>query len=159
MASRAGKRPKGSDGSDYLHREKVPDHVQLSVKWKSNLRYILIAQVICLIYNLGVVSLTFDYPSIICGLGYAIGLPACWQAIRKNNIHFINVYGVCCSMLGIFPMTYTLYCFLWTNAIPSHHWLRLVQAVAVIASNGSGCYHAKQLMTLWTTPPSKRRRQ
>ena len=159
MASRAGKRPKGSDGSDYLHREKVPDHVQLSVKWKSNLRYILIAQVICLIYNLGVVSLTFDYPSIICGLGYAIGLPACWQAIRKNNIHFINVYGACCSMLSIFPMTYTLYCFLWTNAIPSHHWLRLVQAMAVIASNGSGCYHAKQLMTLWTIPPSKRRKQ
>ena len=42
MASRAGPRATGSDGSDFQHRERVAAHYQASVKAKSSIRKSLI---------------------------------------------------------------------------------------------------------------------
>jgi hypothetical protein len=39
MASRVGTRPTGSDGTDFLHRERVAGHYEASVANKSRLRY------------------------------------------------------------------------------------------------------------------------
>ena len=157
MASRYGKRAAGSDGSDYYHREKVANHYQLSVKWKSDLRYILIAQVACFIFTVGVALLTGDYPSIIAGVGFLIALPSCWQALQKNNANLINIYGVCCSMFGVFPMAYTIYSFLWTGGIELYPYLRLVQGFIIIGFNGVGLFYAKQLLTLWSNPTRRRK--
>ncbi len=157
MASQYGKRAAGGDGSDYFHRERVADHYQMSVKWKHYLRYVLMCQTVCLILTVGVVSVTHDFPSLLTTLGYLIAIPCCWQAIRKNSANFINIYGVCCSMLGVFPMAYTVYSFMWTGGIQSYRYLRLVQGITVICVNGIGSFYAKQLLNLWTNPTKRKR--
>ena len=157
MASQYGERAPGSDGSDYFHRERVADHYQMSVKWKHQLQYVLVTQIVCLLFTMGVASITHDYPSLITILGYLIGIPCCWQAVQKNSANLINIYGVCCSMLGAFPMAYTVYSFLWTGGIESYRYLRLVQGLIVIGLNGIGSFYAKQLLNLWMNPSRRKR--
>ena len=156
MASRYGGRAAGGDGSDYFHREKVADRYRQSAKWKRDLQHVLFGQIACLLSTVGVVIFTQDIPSLLVVLGYSISLPCCWQALRKNNATMINVYGVCGSMLGIFPMAYTVYCFMWTGGIESHRYLRLVQGLIVIGVNGMGAFYAKQLLALWMNPSRKK---
>ena len=42
MASRAGPRATGTDGSDFTHRERVASHYKESVLWKAKLKYSII---------------------------------------------------------------------------------------------------------------------
>lgn len=156
MASRSGQRAGGTDGTDYTYREKVATPYQRSVYLKKSIKTVMMIQVLCAIYTLVIVIIAGDLPSLLVVIGYSIGLPSCWQSLQRNNVHLINIYGVCCSLLGIFPMAYILYSFLWTHGITSHHWLRFIEAVVVIATNGVASYFAKELMTLWSSSSSKR---
>ena len=157
MASRIGKRAEGSDGSDFAHRERVATHYERSVRFKKNLQRVLCTQLLSFLLALTTAVLVTDYPSLICTAGYVLGIPLGWQATKKNSVTFINLYGVCCSVLGVFPMGYVLYSFLWTHGITSHHYLRFVGAIVAIATNGVGLHIAKELMTLWSTPATGRR--
>ena len=169
MSAGAG-RPTGTDGSDFQHRERVADHYQRSVHLKGRLHNLMYVQVFCALLALYVGVMYEDYASLITVVGYVIALPAGWSAISKNNKDLLNIYGVACSMLGIFPMAFVLYRFLWTNNIVSDHYrymwanamifdrsLYFAEALAVIGVNGVALYHAKALMELWGGTTRKKR--
>ena len=158
MASRAGKRAEGSDGSDFAHRERVATHYGRSAQLKKNLQKVLYVQLLSFLLVLVTLAMATDYPSLICTAGYALGMPLGWQATKKNSVTLVNLYGVCCSMMGVFPMAYVLYSFLWTHGITSHHYLRFAEAIAVIATNGVGLHFAKELMSLWSTPTTGKKK-
>lgn len=155
MASRAGKRAAGTDGSDFSHRQRVADHYQKSVTLKKRLKTVIPVQLLCMILALAVGVWLTDYPLLLAGLGYGIGLPAGWQAIAKNSAGLINVYGVSTTMLGIFPMLYRIYTFLWTGAVRDHHLIRFAGAVLITVTNMIAAKIAKQLMEIWTPKSSK----
>lgn len=152
MASRTGQRARGTDGSDFSHREKVAGHYQKSASLKKRLRMLLFVQIAGFIVSLSLGAWLTNYPSLLSALGYAIGLPACWRALSKNNVALVNVYGVSITMLGIFPMLYQLYTFLWTGAVVSHRFILFTEAVLIILTNMIAAKCAKELMSVWSSP-------
>ena len=152
MAGTVGPRARGSDGSDFTHRERVAGHYQISARTKPILRKVLLIQVFCAVMCLGVGLLVkYDIPSLLCFLGYVCGIPLCYVALNRNSVNLINLYGTSCSLLGAFPMFYTLYLFLWTGAVTEYRQIRFIQAVVVILVNAGGMYFAKKLMDAWST--------
>lgn len=160
MASRVGPRPDGTDGSDFSHRERVASHYKQSAELKPKLSRILKLQIVCgvLCLVLGL-AVSYDYPSLLCFIGYLIGLPLAHLALRSNSYTYINLYGCCCSMLGVFPMLYTLYTSLWTGAVTSYRYPRLGLALIVIVVNTMGMYIARSLMTVWSAARQQTRRR
>lgn len=154
MAGREGPRARGTDGSDYTHRERVASHYQESVGWKSRLKLLLLSQTALAILCLGVgVIVQYDYCFLLCFSGYLVGIPLAHFSLKKNNLFFINIYGTACSMLGVFPMLFVLYLSLWTGSITRYRYLRLISAAAVVMVNGLGMHVAKRLRTSWSTRP------
>lgn len=151
MASAIGPRAKGSDGSDYSHRERVASHYQKSAELKPKLKRILKLQVFCGLMCLGLgLAVRYDFACLITVSGYACGLPFAFLALNKNSHSYINVYGCCCSVLGVFPMVYLLYMSLWTGVINQYRYIRLGMAVIVILMNTTGMFYAKGLMKAWS---------
>ena len=89
----------------------------------------------------------FEFLSEIVPNKFLCGLPLDFLALRHNNPSYMNVYGCCCSLLGVFPMVYLLYSALWTGVVDQFRYVRMAVAVAVILSNGAG---TKNLMEVWT---------
>ena len=158
MASRAGPRAVGTDGSDFTHREQVATHYQTSAETKPKLRMILKVQTLCAVICLAVgLLVNFDILSLLCFTGYVVGIPLCHMALKQNNVMYINLYGSCCSLLGVFPMVYMLYLSLWSGVLIKYRYVRLAEAVVVIVVNVGGMMHAKNLLTAWTTRTHSRR--
>ena len=161
MAARIGPRAQGTDGSDFTHRERVASHYQQGAEMKAKLRRVLKTQMMVALMCLAVCLVVhFDGPSIVCILGYAIGIPLCHFALNRNDVMLINLYGTSLSLLGVFPMAYTIYLFFWTGGLKSYRFVRLFEAFMVIAVNGGAMYLAKNLMYTWlprTNPVKKRR--
>ena len=151
MASRDGLRARGTDGSDYSHRQRIAGHYQESILLKKRLKNLILVQAGLFVLAIGLGVWLTDYPSLLAALGFAIGLPAGWRALKKNNAALINVYGTAVTMLGIFPMLYLLYTFLWTGVVVTHRPIRFVEAVLIITVNGFAAKCAKELMTTWLT--------
>lgn len=152
MASRTGQRARGTDGSDFSHRERVAGHYQKSVSFKKRLSTLLIVQVVCFLVSLSLGAWLLNYPSLLTALGYAVALPAGWRALRKNNGILIHVYGVSITMLGIFPMLYLLYTFMWSGVVVSHRLILFAESVLIIVTNGFAAGCAKELMSIWSSP-------
>ena len=157
MASSIGPRAKGSDGSDFSHRERVASHYKISAELKPKLRKVLMLQVVCAVMCLSVgLIVHYDFPSLVCFSGYMCGLPLAFLALKRNNATYINLYGVCCSVLGVFPCVYVVYLSLWTGAVQSYRYVRLAVCVAVVLANAMGMFCAKHLMNAWTSSPTSR---
>jgi len=150
MASNVGPRAKGTDGSDYLHRERVAGHYTVSAEVKPKLKKVLLLQVLCatLCLVISIMDQT-NFVFLIAFTGYAVGIPLCHLSFKKNNTTFMNVYGVCCSVLGVFPMVYLLYISMWTGAVTQYRYLKLFSALAVVLCNTTGMFYAKKLMEAW----------
>ena len=159
MSAGPGLRPIGTDGSDFQHRERVAEHYRRSVTLKGRLNNIIYLQLFCAVLALYVGVIHEDWTSLITTVGYGIALPAGWSALSRNNKDLINIYGVACSLLGIFPMAFVLYRFLWTNAIVSDRSLYLAEALVIIGVNGVALYHAKELMEVWGGNSKTRKRR
>ena len=156
MASTVGPRAKGTDGSDFLHRERVATHYKQSAEFKPKLKSVLQLQILCSLMCLVVgLIVKYDYPCLLCFSGYLWGIPLGFMALSRNNPTYINFYGVCCSLLGVFPMVYVLYLSLWTGLVNEYRYVRLTLAVAVVLVNTYGMHLAKTLMNVWT--PKKRK--
>ena len=151
MAGRGGPRAAGTDGSDFTHREKVASHYQTSVVLKTRLKYILCVQSLLAVLCLTIGFLVhYDYCFLLCFSGYLVGIPLAYLSLKKNNVNYINTYGTACSMLGVFPMMFVLYLFVWSGALNRYRMLRLVSATLVVVVNALGMYVAKTLMYTWT---------
>ena len=157
MASREGPRPLGTDGSDFSHRERVASHYKQSAELKPKLKRVLNFQLVCAITCLVLgVLVKYDYILLICFSGYLVGLPFAYLALKHNSYTYINLYGCCCSVLGVFPMVYLLYTSLWTGVVDTYRYPRLAEAVMVILVNTAGMYIAKNLMSAWTATTKRR---
>lgn len=160
MASSVGPRARGSDGSDYSHRERVANHYQKSAELKPKLKRILQLQLLSAIMCLAVgLVVRYDITCLISFSGYVCGLPLGFLALRNNSPTYINIYGCCCSVLGVFPMVYLLYVSLWTGVVDRYRYVRLGMAVMVILTNTTGMFYAKSLMTVWTVNSQRQKRQ
>ena len=161
MAARIGPRAQGTDGSDFTHRERVATHYQQSAEMKAKLRRVLQTQMLVALMCLAVCLVVhYDVPSIVCIVGYAIGIPICHFALNRNDTTLINLYGTSLSVLGVFPMAYTIYLFFWTGGLKSYRFVRLFEAFMVIAVNCGAMHLAKNLMYTWSprTNAVKKRR-
>lgn len=156
MASSVGPRAKGSDGSDFSHRERVASHYKVSAEMKPKLRRVLVLQLVCAAMCLSVgLVIRYDFPSLICFSGYVFGLPLAFYALKHNSATCINLYGVCCSVLGVFPCVYVVYLSFWTGALEHYRYVRLSVCVAVVLANMFGMFCAKHLMAAWTVSPMR----
>ncbi len=157
MASNIGPRAKGSDGSDYAHRESVAGHYRRSAEMKPKLKRILQLQILSAIMCLAVgLVVRYDFTCLVSFSGYVCGLPLGFLALKNNDASHMNLYGCCCSILGVFPMVYLMYISLWTGAVDSYRYVRLGMAVMVILTNTMGMFYAKALMTAWSANTRKR---
>ena len=157
MASSVGPRAKGSDGSDFSHRERVASHYKISAEMKPKLKKILMFQLLCagMCLSVGLV-VRYDFISLLCFFGYACGLPLAFYALKNNSATCINLYGVCCSLLGVFPCAYVVYSSLWTGAVQDYRYVRLALCLPVVLANTLGMFCAKQLMAAWTSSNTAR---
>lgn len=157
MASSVGPRARGTDGSDYLHRERVANHYTVSAEIKPKLRKVLQLQILCALLCLGLGLIDhYDIVFLLTFSGYLLGIPFCYLALKRNNSTYMNLYGCCCSILGVFPMVYLLYTSLWTGLVPDYRYLKLLLAAAVVLCNTTGMYFAKKLMEAWTATTNRR---
>lgn len=153
-------RGQGTDGSDFTHREQVARRYQTSAVMKTRLRRVLPVQVLCAIVCLTVGLLVrYDVPSLLCCAGYVCGIPLCHFALQRNSVTLINLYGTSCSLFGVLPMFYLLYLSLWTGALTEYRYVRLAEAVCVIAVNMGGMYFAKALMGVWSSTSQQQKRR
>lgn len=151
MASNVGPRPRGTDGSDFLHRERVASHYTISAKMKPQLRKVFLLQMPCAVFCLGLgIIVNFDLLCLVTFFGYVCGIPFGYLAIKRNNPSYMNVYGCCCSIFGVFPMVYLLYTSLWTGLVADYRYMKLLLAAVVVLCNTTGMYFAKKLMEAWT---------
>lgn len=151
MASSVGPRARGTDGSDYLHRERVASHYTISANIKPKLGKVLQLQILCALLCLGLGVI--DHYQLLCLAtfsGYLCGIPLCYFALKRNNSTYMNLYGCCCSILGVFPMVYLLYTSLWTGQVSDYRYMKLLLAAAVVLCNTTGMYFAKRLMEAWS---------
>ena len=151
MASNVGPRARGTDGSDYLHRERVASHYTISAKIKPQLGKVFLLQMLCAVLCLGLgLIVYFDFVCLVTFSGYVCGIPFGYLALKRNNSSYMNIYGCCCSLLGVFPMVYLLYTSLWTGYVSDYRYLRLLLAAVVVLCNTTGMYFSKRLMEAWT---------
>lgn len=151
MATRVGPRAEGTDGSDFVHREQVARHYRTSAELKPKLKQVLALQALCGLVCLSLGLLVqYDYSSLLCFSGYLLGVPLGFYSLSHNHVSSLNVYGTCCSVLGVFPMVYVLYLSLWPGLVEHYRYARITAAVAVILLNVWGMYYAKRLMAAWS---------
>ncbi|KAI1301673.1 Protein jagunal [Halotydeus destructor] len=126
MASRNGPIATGTDGTDFLHRQRVASHYQVSAVNKSRLKFC-----IYLHYVLFLVMLAKLSPDLLDRLDIFvleieelfIPKPNLWEwiwassilftwtgfkAIRKNNVTSMKIYAVMNFVLSMCPILYAL---------------------------------------------------
>ena len=152
MASRAGNRAAGTDGSDFAHRERVAPHYLKTTNIKRQFKPLLTLQALCLVSVLATAILLFPHPPLMLAVcGNLFGLPAIHFGLRRNSISLVNVYAACCVLLGVFPMSFTLYKTAVSGAgLEVTNVFLGVQSATVLLLNVIGAYLSKELMMLWT---------
>lgn len=126
MASRDGARARGTDGSDFGHRETVASHYQISAENKRRLKLVMFFYCILTAYE--ITKLSSDL-LLLFGIDlrktYNIALPkpAVWEwvwitcflflfpsifAIRKNNVMAMKTFIVGITVCGIFPLLWAV---------------------------------------------------
>ena len=150
MAARYGPRASGSDGSDYSHREQVAVHYQQSVLLKRRLYWVMYAQLPLLILSLLLSGVVYGnqivVPFLLCTIGYFIGIPSAYYGSLRNHSILMNIYGNCCVVLGVFPMSYQLF------HIFQHHtgdYVAFLVGACIMMMNIAGALCARGLLLAW----------
>jgi len=114
MASRAGPRASGTDGSDYSHRETVASHYQTSADLKLSVRKCLLPHLVLAAF------FVFKYFAVIFGSKYFVALEV-WEMIwlcsgvcafigfsslSKNDVTRLAIYAIGNFFLGLLPLAY-----------------------------------------------------
>ncbi|KFM59629.1 Protein jagunal, partial [Stegodyphus mimosarum] len=122
MASKGGARAKGTDGTDYGHRETIASHYQISSTNKRRLKITIVLHMLLLIFvilKLSTEILQFvnispmkfydiKFPKAILWewvwLSSIIFTLAAFYGLRKNNVIAMKVYSVGIFVCGIIPL-------------------------------------------------------
>ena len=157
MAARYGPRASGSDGSDYSHREQVAVHYQQSVVLKKRLSRILYAQFPLLAFSLLLSGVIYGnqilIPFILSTVGYLIGIPSAYYGSLRNHSILMYIYGNCCIVLGVFPMSYQLF------HIFQHHtgnYFAFLVGACIMVVNIFGGLCARGLLVAWEPATKKK---
>ncbi|KAG2457043.1 AGRG7 protein, partial [Polypterus senegalus] len=117
MASRAGPRATGTDGSDYRHREKVASHYQMSVSLKSEIRKLNFAHVF--IWLLVAAQVVVSYLKLVSH--DVVATPYQWEypyllsiipcifsfiSFPRNNISYLVISMISAGLFCIAPLIY-----------------------------------------------------
>ncbi|XP_054722856.1 protein jagunal-like isoform X2 [Uloborus diversus] len=126
MSSRSGARAKGTDGSDFGHREKVASHYQISSQNKSRLKTTLFLHVLLFVFELAKLSpkiLAYFDVSLKQYINITLPQPALWEwawlasivfalpalhAVQKNSITFMKVYLGGIFATAILPLAFAI---------------------------------------------------
>ncbi|KAM9494733.1 protein jagunal homolog 1-B isoform 1-T2 [Clarias gariepinus] len=175
MASRAGPRVGGTDGSDFQHRERVASHYQISVALKSEIRklnfahmaiwalvlaQVVVSQLNLISYKLVASPYQWEYPYLLSIVPTVLS----FMAIPRNNIGYLAVSMICAGLFCIAPIIYgtmemfpvaqqlyrhgKAYRFIFGFSAVSVLYLVIVVAVQVHAWQ---IYYSKKLLDAWFT--------
>ncbi|XP_043834781.1 protein jagunal homolog 1 isoform X1 [Notamacropus eugenii] len=183
MASRAGPRAAGTDGSDYRHRERVASHYQMSVTFKTEIKrliyihiglWLLLAAQMCvghlklLSYDQVAMPYQWEYPYLLSIVPSGFGL----LSFPRNNISYLVLSMISTGLFSIAPLIYgtmemfpaaqqlylhgKAYRVIFGISAVSIMYLVLVVAVQVHAWQ---LYYSKKLLDSWFTSTQEKKRK
>ncbi|KAG5833289.1 hypothetical protein ANANG_G00274360 [Anguilla anguilla] len=183
MASRAGPRAAGTDGSDFAHREKVASHYQMSVALKSEVRKLNIVHV--LLWLLVAAQVTVSQLDLVSR--DMVAAPYQWEypyllsivpsvfsflALPRNNISYLVIGMISAGLFCIAPLIYggmemfpvaqqlyrhgKAYRFIFGFSAVSVMYLLMVIAVQVHAWQ---IYYSKKLLDAWFTSTQEKKKK
>lgn len=183
MASRAGPRATGTDGSDFQHRERVASHYQMSVALKSEIRKLNVVHVI--IWALMLAQVTVSQLNLVSH--DVVASPYKWEypyllslvptvfsflAMPRNNISYLVISMISGGLFCIAPIIYgcmemfpvaqqlyrhgKAYRFIFGFSAVSVMYLVIVIAVQVHAWQ---IYYSKQLLDSWFTSTQDKKKK
>ncbi|XP_069020345.1 protein jagunal homolog 1-B [Embiotoca jacksoni] len=183
MASRAGPRAAGTDGSDFQHRERVASHYQMSVALKSEIRKLNIAHVLIwvlmaaqvIVSQLSLVShkvvaspYQWEYPYLLSIIPTVFS----FLALPRNNISYLVISMISAGLFCVAPLIYgsmemfpvaqqlyrhgKAYRFIFGFSAVSVMYLVIVVAVQV---HGWQIYYSKKLLDQWFTSTQEKKKK
>ncbi|XP_043557074.1 protein jagunal homolog 1 isoform X1 [Chiloscyllium plagiosum] len=183
MASRAGPRAAGTDGSDFQHREKVASHYQMSVTLKSEIKKLIIAHMVIwtlltlqvIISHMKLVShdliampYQWEYPYLLSIIPSIFG----FMSFPRNNISYLVLSMISAGLFSIAPLIYgtmemfpmaqqlyrhgKAYRFIFGFSAVAVMYLVLVIAVQV---HGWQIYYSKKLLDSWFTSTQEKKKK
>ncbi|KAE8612397.1 hypothetical protein XENTR_v10012840 [Xenopus tropicalis] len=183
MASRAGPRATGTDGSDFQHRERVASHYQMSASLKNEIKkliyahlviWLLIAAQMCVSHlklvskDLVAMPYQWEYPYLLSLVPSLFGL----VSFPRNNISYLVISMISTGLFSIAPLIYgTLemfpmaqqlyrhgkaYRFIFGFSAISVMYLLMVVAVQV---HGWQIYYSKKLLDAWFTNTQEKKKK
>ncbi|KAM8904396.1 protein jagunal homolog 1-B isoform 1-T1 [Spinachia spinachia] len=183
MASRAGPRAAGTDGSDFQHRERVASHYQMSVALKSEIRKLNIVHT--LIWVLMAAQATVSQLSLVSHK--VVASPYQWEypyflsivplvfsflALPRNNISYLVISMISAGLFCVAPLIYgtmemfpvaqqlyrhgKAYRFIFGFPAVTVMYLVIVIAVQVHAWQ---IYYSKKLLDQWFTSTQEKKKK
>ncbi|CAJ0927887.1 unnamed protein product [Ranitomeya imitator] len=183
MASRAGPRAAGTDGNDYLHRERVANHYQMSVSLKNEIKKLIyahifiwvllaaqttVAQLKLVSHDLVAMPYQWEYPYLLSIVPSLFGL----FAFPRNNISYLVISMISTGLFSIAPLIYgsmemfpmaqqlyrhgKAYRFIFGFSAVSVMYLVMVVAVQVHAWQ---IYYSKKLLDSWFTSTQEKKKK
>ncbi|KAM6470581.1 protein jagunal homolog 1 isoform 1-T1 [Liasis olivaceus] len=183
MASRAGPRAAGTDGSDFRHRERVAEHYQMSVSLKSEIKkliymqvalWLLVAAQMCvahfklLPHDKVAMPYQWEYPYLLSIIPSLFGL----VSFPRNNISYLVISMISTGLFSVAPLIYgsmemfpmaqqlyrhgKAYRFIFGFSAVSVMYLLVVVAVQV---HGWQLYYSKKLLDSWFTSTQEKKKK
>uniref|UniRef100_G3PMK1 Jagunal homolog 1 n=1 Tax=Gasterosteus aculeatus aculeatus TaxID=481459 RepID=G3PMK1_GASAC len=183
MASRAGPRAAGTDGSDFQHRERVASHYQMSVALKSEIRKLNIVH--ALIWVLMAAQVTVSQLSLVSHK--VVASPYQWEypyflsiiplvfsflALPRNKISYLVISMISAGLFCVAPLVYgsmemfpvaqqlyrhgKAYRFIFGFPAVTVMYLVIVIAVQVHAWQ---IYYSKKLLDQWFTGTQEKKKK
>ncbi|XP_061633181.1 protein jagunal homolog 1-B [Phyllopteryx taeniolatus] len=183
MASRAGPRATGTDGSDFEHRERVASHYQMSVALKSEIRKLNIVHL--LIWMLMAAQVTVSHLSLVSHK--TIASPYQWEypyllsviptafsfmALPRNNISYLVISMISAGLFSVAPLIYgSMEMFPFAQQLYRHGKAYrvifgfsavMVMYLVIIISvqvHGWQIYYSKKLLDQWFTSTQEKKKK
>ncbi|KAM3914630.1 protein jagunal homolog 1 isoform 1-T3 [Leptodactylus fuscus] len=183
MASRAGPRASGTDGSDYQHRERVANHYQMSVSLKNEIKKLIYAHIVIwtllaaqavvahmklVPHDLVAMPYQWEYPYLLSIVPSLFGL----FSFPRNNISYLVISMISTGLFSIAPLIYgsmemfpmaqqlyrhgKAYRFIFGFSAVSVMYLVMVVAVQV---HGWQIYYSKKLLDSWFTSTQEKKKK
>uniref|UniRef100_A0A8C5K8U6 Protein jagunal homolog 1 n=1 Tax=Jaculus jaculus TaxID=51337 RepID=A0A8C5K8U6_JACJA len=182
MASRAGLRVAGTEGSDFHPRERVAMHYQMSVTLKYEIKKLIYVHLVIWLLLVAKMSIGYlrllshdqvampyqwEYPYLLSIVPSLLGL----LSFPRNNISYLVLSRISMGLFSIAPLIYgstrmsaaqqlcrrgKTYRFLFGFSAVSVMYLVLVLAVQVHAWQ---LYYSKKLLDSWFTSTQEKKRK